>query len=703
MDATPRRLLLVGNPNVGKSVFFGRLTGRYVTVSNYPGTTIEVARGTAEVGGRRYAVVDTPGTNQLTPSSEDERVTRDFVLESPDALVLQVADAKNLRRALLLSLELSELGVPSALALNMGDEARTRGIEVDTTRLGEMLGIPVIETTAIAGHGMDLLSDAIAEARPSHWRIRYTPAVEAAIEKLLPHLHPIGDRARSVALQLLAGAQPLRESLAARLNLANRGALWQEIEEIQRTNGGPLGLTIQRTRLAAVEELAGLVFRRIGPRRRSFAERLSGWALHPVKGILVLASLLYVMLWFVGLFGAGTLVDLMENGLFGQVLNPLAIHVTDALLPFPHSHATESVRIDLALPLTPSTSIPLGLGWERSVEVSAYELTATDSFTSAQKVAAFLHDLLVGQYGVITMAMAYGIAIVLPIVFTFFLLFSVMEDSGYLPRLAVMLNNIFKSIGLNGKAVLPMVLGLGCDTMATMTARILETRKQRLIVTLLLALGVPCSAQLGVLLAMMARISAVGTAVWGVIVAGSMIAVGFLAARLLPGDRSEFLLEIPPIRKPVLSNIVIKTAARIDWYLREVVPLFILGTVLLFLLDRSHVLQGIRRFGAPLVVNWLGLPADTTDAFLVGFLRRDYGAVLLLQAGTGAHALLDSAQVLVCMVVITLFVPCVANVFIIVREHGWKMALAMSAFIFPFAFFMGGVVRFAVRALHLPV
>ncbi|MFN8547979.1 MAG: ferrous iron transporter B [Candidatus Eisenbacteria bacterium] len=703
MNSPPRELLLVGNPNVGKSVFFGFLTGRYVTVSNYPGTTIEVARGMAEVGGQRFQVVDTPGTNQLTPSSEDERVTRDFVLDSSDALVLQVADAKNLRRALLLSLELSELAVPFTLALNMGDEARTRGIEVDTGGLAEMLGIPVIETTAIAGRGMELLDAAITEARPSHWRVRYSAPVEAAIERLLPYLPTVGGRARSVALQLLAASQPLRETLAQHLGLGNRVAIWNEIEQIQSASGGPLGLTIQRTRLAAVEELASLVFRRIGPRRRSFAERLSSWALHPVKGILVLGTLLYIMLWFVGLFGAGTLVDLMENGLFGQVLNPLAIRATDALLPFPHTHLTQTVRIDLALPLTPSTSIPLGLGWERTVPVSAFETTASASLNTMQNVGVFLHDLLVGQYGVITMAMAYGIAIVLPIVFTFFLLFSVMEDSGYLPRLAVMLNNIFKSIGLNGKAVLPMVLGLGCDTMATMTARILETRKQRLIVTLLLALGVPCSAQLGVLLAMMARISAVGTVVWGTIVAGSMLAVGFLAARVLPGDRGDFLLEIPPIRKPVLSNIIIKTAARIDWYLREVVPLFILGTVLLFVLDRSHVLQGIRRFGAPLVVHWLGLPADTTDAFLVGFLRRDYGAVLLLQAGTGAHALLDSAQVLVCMVVITLFVPCVANVFIIVREHGWKMALAMSAFIFPFAFFMGGVVRFAVRVLHLPV
>jgi ferrous iron transport protein B len=245
------------------------------------------------------------------------------------------------------------------------------------------------------------------------------------------------------------------------------------------------------------------------------------------------------------------------------------------------------------------------------------------------------------------------------------------------------------------------VLGLGCDTMATMTTRILETRKQRLIVTLLLALGVPCSAQLGVLLAMLSHVSPLGTLVWFAVISGVMVAVGYLAARLFPGDNSDFLLELPPIRRPVLSNIMIKTLARIEWYLREVMPLFLLGTLLLFVLDRTHAIVGIRNLAAPVVQHWLGLPAAATDAFVVGFLRRDYGAVFLLEAATGPHAILNGTQVLVSMIVITLFVPCIANVFIIVKEHGWKIALAMAAFIFPFAFFVGGVVRLGAQWLGL--
>src|SRR5262249_34824986 len=191
----------------------------------------------------------------------------------------------------------------------------------------------------------------------------------------------------------------------------------------------------------------------------------------------------------------------------------------------------------------------------------------------------FLSDMIVGPYGLFTMGVTYAIAIVLPIVVTFFFAFSVLEDSGYLPRLAVMLNRFFRVMGLNGRAVLPMVLGLGCDTMATLTTRILGTRKERVIVVLLLALGVPCSAQLGVILGMLAALSLRATLVWGVVVAGVVLLVGWLASRLIPGERADFILEIPPLRVPAPGNLVRKTMARVEWYLKEAVPLFLLGTL----------------------------------------------------------------------------------------------------------------------------
>ena len=294
------------------------------------------------------------------------------------------------------------------------------------------------------------------------------------------------------------------------------------------------------------------------------------------------------------------------------------------------------------------------------------------------------------------MAIAYGFAIVLPIVATFFILFSVLEDSGYLPRLAVMTNRVFRAMGLNGKAVLPMVLGLGCDTMATMTARILETKKERVITTLLLALGVPCSAQLGVILAMTASVSMAGVLWWVLTVTGVMIAVGWLAAKLIPGESSDLVLELPPMRVPQIGNILIKTIARVEWYLKEVVPLFVLGTAVLFFLDAFHALDEIERFAAPLVQGWLGLPARATEAFLIGFLRRDYGAAGLLQLQMNGQ--LNELQVIVSLITITLFVPCIANVFMIAKERGIRTAVWMTIFIFPFAFFVGGVVRHVIAA-----
>jgi ferrous iron transport protein B len=244
-----------------------------------------------------------------------------------------------------------------------------------------------------------------------------------------------------------------------------------------------------------------------------------------------------------------------------------------------------------------------------------------------------------------------------------------------------------------------MVLGLGCDTMATLTARIMETRKERVLVTLLLALGVPCSAQLGVILGLLGALPAWAPLVWGGVVLGVLFAVGVLAARVLPGERSDLLVELPPIRRPQLANIASKTAGRLEWYLKEAVPIFILGTFVLFVLDAVGALARIVRACEPVVVGLLALPPQAAEAFLIGFFRRDYGSA-------GIYALfergaLTPVQAVVALVTITLFVPCVANFFVIVKERGLRTALAMSAFIFPFAALVGGTVNAALRAVGL--
>ena len=626
----PQTAVLVGNPNVGKSVMFKNLTNHYVMVSNYPGTTVEIVHAKATFGKKQYSVIDTPGINDLATRSEDARVTREVLDQHQDATIVQVADAKNLRRALLLTLQLADLGRPTVLVLNMFDELQERGGHVDTRRLSEILGVPVVTTVAPRNEGTDALVAALPDARA-----------------------------------------PERS--------------WLATKPVDEYEGN-------RARLAQVNEILVETYSISQPSKPSVRVRLGFWAMHPFKGLAFLALALVAMFWFVGLFGAGSLVDLFEVAVFQHRLSPAAITVVDAVLPFPHTHETETIPTSVGIPLTPVHEISL-VDISKEVKVPDYTIPPGVEFTWFHHIARFLHDLLVGPYGTVTMALSYALAIVLPIVTTFFFLFSIMEDSGYFPRMAIMVNRVFRLMGLNGKAVIPMLLGLGCDTMATMTTRILETRKERIVTTMLLALAVPCSAQLGVLLALMASLAPAGALLWLGLVVGVIFLVGWLTARLFDEDSSDFILEIPPMRWPQMSNVMVKTASRLNWYLKEVIPIFILGTAILFLLDFFNALELLARMGQPLVTGWLGLPSDMANAFLIGFMRRDFGAVYILDAAIGPNSVLAPHQILVAMVTITLFMPCIAHFLMIAKEQGWKIALSMAAFIFPFAFFVGGFVN----------
>jgi ferrous iron transport protein B len=570
----PLRIALVGNPNVGKSVIFGRLTGRYATVSNYPGTTVGVTRGRAMIGAEVCDVIDTPGVYALDGVlTEDEQITRRVLGDGDADLVVQVADARNLRRALMLTWQISGFHKPMVLVLNMVDEARARGVDVDRNRLERELGVPVVETVATEGRGLSELRAALAEART----LRTFPDTGK-------------DHAR--------WAHELAEAL-----------------------------------------------RRFRPRALARAQEVLARAVRePLTGLPILAIVLYALYLFVGVFGAQTLVGLLEHGLFQRYLNPAAIALATRFIPVP-----------------------------------------------------LVRDFLVGEYGLITMGVTYAIAIVLPVVATFFLMFGWLEDSGYIPRLAIFSDRIFRMMGLNGKAVLPMVLGLGCDTMATMTTRILGTPKERLIAILLLALGIPCSAQLATILGILGGISFAALLTLFAVVLVQMFLVGFLAARVLPGGRSDFILELPPIRLPDARNLLTKTALRIRWYLGEAVPLFLIGTALLFVLDRVGLL-GLLIWGArPVVTGLLGLPPATAQVFVMGFLRRDYGAAGLFQMAHAGH--LTGVQAVVALTVMTLFVPCVANFLMIIREQGLRAGLSILGFVTVVAVATGAALNHGLKIL----
>jgi len=630
MSQHAQSLLLIGNPNVGKSLLFGCLTNRYVTVSNYPGTTVEITRAKAVLGGQSREVIDTPGTNGLIPQSDDERVARDMLLTCRGGDIVQVGDMSNLRRTLLLSLQIAEHEVPFTLCLNMSDEARERDIEVDPAALSEVLGIPVVATSALRRWNIEKLKREALLPRLAKIRAPYPEAIENAIAaSALP---------RGIALSMLAGD----ETLKPHLDPAKLEEFDAIRERAQSQLAIPLGVAIANARVAAVNALIGTAASAPTKARNGFRDWIGRMSIHPVWGVPFLLFVLWIAYLFVGKFGAGYLVDLVEHGLFENYINPAAIKAID-FIHTPH----------------------------------------------------FIRQLLVGPYGVITMAITYAFAIVLPVVTTFFLFFGVLEDSGYLPRLAVMLNRLFRKMGLNGKAVLPMVLGLGCDTMATLTTRILETKKEATIVTLLLALGVPCSAQLGVIMAMLGPLGPVAILIWLGVIVGTIFLVGWAASKVVPGTTGDFILEIPPVRIPKLSNIIIKVLARTEWYLKEAVPLFIVGTLLLYVLDALHLLTAIQRVLSPLVVGGLGLPAEASNAFVIGFLRRDYGAAGLFAMQRAGH--LTPAQTVVALTVITLFIPCVANFLVMLKERGRRAGFAMAGFIILYSFGIGVVINAAIK------
>jgi ferrous iron transport protein B len=639
----PPKVILVGNPNVGKSVIFNYLTGTYRVVSNYPGTTVEVSSGTAKSGNFFVTVLDTPGVNNLIPNSEDEKVTRDILLSETDYRVINVLDAKNLRRGLLIALQLIEMGLPMVIVLNMMDEAKSRGIEINLKAMKEIFGLPVVSAVATQKKGLEQLVPALKVSPKSAFSFQYSEPVEAGIACLLPLLPPAPISGRSLALMLLAGDETLRAWLEERVTPQELARIETHCSQYRRNIQDPLSYRINLERLEKIDQLLLGLQTKGGNSVQSWGRRLGEWSTHRVVGFLWMLAVLFISYEIIGVLGASVAVGFMEKIVFGGYINPFLTRLVKWVIPIP-----------------------------------------------------LIQDLLIGPYGIFTMALTYALALILPIVGFFFLIFGFLEDSGYLPRLAVMSNRIFKIMGLNGKAVLPMILGLGCDTMATMTTRILESRKDKIIVTLLLALGIPCSAQLAVIFGMLAGFPAWIFIAWALIIFGVILLVGFLAGKLIPGESAGFILELPPLRWPQMKNILIKTLSRIEWYLQEAVPLFILGTLILFTLDKSGVMTSLEYWAQPLVVNWLGLPVESTSSFIIGFLRRDYGAAgffALAQKG-----LLTHNQILVALVTITLFVPCIANFFVIIKERGWKIALAIVGVVVFIALFMGGLVNWALKA-----
>lgn len=598
MSTHKKTIVLAGNPNVGKSVFFNALTNRYVEVSNFPGTTVDISHGF--IG--KDILLDTPGIYGVSSFNDEERVARDVILQAD--IVINIVDALHLERDLFLTQQLIDMELSLVVALNMMDEAVHHGVKIDRRTLERELGVPVVQAAAIKGKGIDEVRAALPRAAMGNKVLQ----IAAMVEQLR-------DRFPSAAEALLyleddPGVKPSRP-------VAKDKRRQEEIYLLRRRR-------VNKIVAAVLKESTA---------EDSIAARLGRMMLRSTTGIPMLLLSLLAMYYFIGVIIAQVVVGFTEEVVMEGYYVPLMYGLVGRIF-------------------------------------------APNSVTSY---------ILTGEYGLLTMAVVYLLGLLMPLVAGFYFSLSLMEDSGYLPRVATLLDRLLVKLGLNGRAVIPIILGLGCVTMAAITTRILGSKRERLIATALLGIAIPCSAQLGVILGMVAPLGAAYLTIYLLTIGAVFAALGMIMEKVLPGRSTDLLIDLPVLRVPRLRNVLRKTYVRTFHFIKEAAPLFAVGAVLISLLQFSGMLLKIQESFRPLVSGWLGLPPEAATAFIMGVVRRDFGAA-------GLYALpLDAGQTLVALVAITLFVPCIASILVILKERGLKDGLLIWLGSFITAFCVGAL------------
>jgi ferrous iron transport protein B len=605
-----KKIVLAGNPNSGKSVFFNFLTGLYVDVSNYPGTTLDISSG--HFGGDM--VMDTPGVYGLSSFNDEERIARDIILGAD--IVINIVNAVNLERDLFLTQQIIDTGVPVLVVLNMMDEVKRKGLKIDIQNLSKLLGVPVFPAIAVQKKGLDAVRENIYRATPGN----NTPGLADFLAKL-PDVAESGFRSnRGEALLYLEG-DPV---IAGRHGLPP--ADFQE--EIYLRRREQVNFIVQQVLNTGIG-------------KQTFADRLSGLMLHSWAGWFLLAGALWGMYEFIGVLIAGSVVNFTEKFIMAGKYEPL---VRGILGRWFHSGS------------------PLG-------------------------------QVLGGEFGLLTMTVTYLVGLLLPLVIGFYLFLSILEDTGYLPRVATLVDRTMNAIGLNGRAVIPIILGLGCVTVATITTRLLGSEREKRIAIFLLGLAIPCSAQLGVISGLLATVGLGYVVLYGIVIFAVLVITGSLMKTVIPGRTTDLLIDIPALQLPRPNNVLKKTAVKSWGFLVEAAPLFAWGSLLISVLQITGILVWLQKALEPLTVYWLGLPGKAAAAFIMGVVRRDFGA-----AGLSSLAM-TPLQTVVSLITITLFVPCIASVMIIFKERSKKEAVLMWLSTWVIAFLIGGIVNQLTWAL----
>jgi len=561
------KILLMGNPNVGKSVIFSRLTGTHVIASNYPGTTVEFTGGTMKLEGERAQVIDVPGTYTLEPTSKAEEVAVEMLKDGD--IVVNVVDATNLERNLYLTLQLLERKVPVIVALNLWDEAKHAGIEIDIEKLENLLKLPVVPTVAVTGEGIKTLVSRLSQAR-SH-----------------EHKHTEHQR-------------------------------WIEV--------GDLVTHVQKVR----------------HRHHTLLERLGDISIRSLTGIPIALVVLFL---------AFQIIRFIGERLIGHVFEPL---------------------FELYTPLVMNISRLLGPGFLRDILIGALIEGGID---------------YVQSMGLLTTGLFVPLAMVLPYVFSFYLVLGFLEDSGYLPRLAVLVDNVMHRLGLHGLAIIPMLLGLGCNVPGALSTRVLETRRQRFIAATLMAICVPCMAQLAMIAGLVGRYGPQGLGIVFVTLFMVWTILGVLLDKVLKGESPEIFIEIPPYRIPYWNALLKKLWMRIRSFLTEAVPYVLLGVFIVNIFYAVGIIGLVGRITAPIIVGLLGLPREAAGALIIGFLRKDVAIGMLIPLD------LTMQQLVVASVVLAMYFPCVATFAILIKELGVKDMVKSAAIMMGSAILVGSLLN----------
>jgi ferrous iron transport protein B len=597
-----KKIVLAGNPNVGKSVFFNALTGLYVDVSNFPGTTVDISTGKY----KDFVIMDTPGVYGVSSFNDEERVARDVILFAD--VILNVVDAVHLERDLFLTQQIIDMGIPMVVALNMMDEVKRNGISIDVNRLSKELGVEVIPTTAISKEGIETVKEALLRARPGN----QIPEVKDLLSKVI-------DKVDIEAEALLVIEED--ENVLKRHDLNNTFGQREYLYKLRRNHiDSIIDHVVSETNKGA-----------------SFKTRLGRMMLRPITGIPILFLTLYITYQLIGVFVAQIVVGVTEEIIMGQYYNDFILSTVGRFL---HE-------------------------------------------------GNFLTQLLIGEFGILTMAPIYLLGLLLPLVFGFYFILSIMEDSGYLPRIAALVDRLLTGLGLNGRAVIPMILGFGCVTMATITTRLLGSKRERFIATMLLGLAIPCSAQLGVIIGLIAPLGGKMILLYSVTILIVFVLTGTILNKIMPGQSTDLLIDLPPLRIPILSNVLKKTVIKSKLFILEAGPLFVVGAVIITILQYTGALSMISEAFSPITVGFLKLPKETARTFIMGIIRRDFGAAGLNTLAE--QGLLNPLQVIISLVAITLFVPCIAAIMVIFKERSWQESAVIWIGSFIISFLTAGI------------